>query len=167
MRRAFTLIEVLVATVLLAMLVTILTMVFNQSSVAWTTGVASVTALGDMREDMSVYAAEAENALLGDDGSTVLRVTSIWDENGQGLKKDGGRTLTQTFEKPAPGRDALRDKQGFAFNGGSNNEIQLNGNGANGQQSFLVGVHSYGPDGQTGGDRSWDDISTLPEEVVK
>ena len=163
MRRAFTLIEVLVATVLLAMLVPILTMVFNQSSIAWTTGVASVTALGDMREDMSVYAAEAENALLSDDGNTVLRVTSIWNESGQGLKKDGGRTLKTTFEKPAPGRDALRDKPGFAFNGGSNNEIQLNGNAANGQQSFLVGVHSYGPDGKS----SWDDISTLPEEVVK
>ena len=34
MRRAFTMIELLVATMLLAMLVTILTMMFNQSSIA-------------------------------------------------------------------------------------------------------------------------------------
>ena len=109
MKRAFTLVEVLVATMLLAMLVTILTMIFNQSSIAWTTGVASVTALGDMREDMAVYAAESENALLSDDGQTVLRVTSIWDESGDGLRQDEGRTLKTTFEKTPPAKAALAD----------------------------------------------------------
>ena len=165
MRRGFTLIEVLVATVLLGMLVTILTMIFNQSSIAWSTGVASVTSLGDMREDMAVYAAEAENALLSGDGSTVLRVTPVWDANGDGLKKDEGRTLSLTFEKPTPGKEALADPT--TYNSGNKNEIQLNGENANGKASFLVGVHSYGPDGMTGGDHSWDDISTMPEEVVK
>ena len=45
MKKAFTVLELLVATMLLAMLVTILTMIFNQSSVAWTIGIASLTGL--------------------------------------------------------------------------------------------------------------------------
>ena len=43
----------------------------------------------------------------------------------------------------------------------------LSGAIAGGAETFLVGVHSYGPDGKTGGDNSWDDISTMPEEIVK
>ena len=42
----FTLLEVLVASMLLAMLITILTMVFNSSSIAWSTGKAKSYAVG-------------------------------------------------------------------------------------------------------------------------
>ena len=48
-REGFTLVEVLVASLLLGMLVTILTMVFNQSSIAWRTGKASVSVIDKMR----------------------------------------------------------------------------------------------------------------------
>ena len=47
-RNGFTLLEVLVASVLMGMLVTILTVIFNQSAIAWRTGKAGVA-------DMSVY----------------------------------------------------------------------------------------------------------------
>ena len=150
---------------LLAMLVTILTMIFNQSSVAWTTGVASVTSLGDLREGISIYSGEAENAIRADDGVTVIGITSVWDENGDGLRKDEGRTLKATFEKTAITPAAMADPMNFS--GGRGNEIELSGSSSAGGVSFLVGVHSYGPDGKTGGDYSWDDISTMPEEVVK
>ena len=79
MRRAFTMIELLVATMLLAMLVTILTMMFNQSSIAWTTGLASVTGLGDAREQISIYARNADNVILDDSGEQLLRIVSVWD----------------------------------------------------------------------------------------
>ena len=49
----FTLLEVLVASILLGMLVTILTMVFNSSSIAWRTGKASVAEMGDVRKSTS------------------------------------------------------------------------------------------------------------------
>ena len=52
-QRGFTLIEVLVASLLLGMLVVILTMVFNQSSIAWRTGKASVAEMDGMRRLLS------------------------------------------------------------------------------------------------------------------
>ena len=53
MKRGFTILELLVASLLLGMLVTILTMIFNQSSIAWRTGVAGVADLDDARANMA------------------------------------------------------------------------------------------------------------------
>lgn len=159
MRRAFTLIEVMVATMLLAMVVTALTMIINQSSIAWSAGLAAINGLGIAREDIAIYDNEAEAALSDDAGNQVLRLTSVFDESGQ-LRRGTGRTLQTTFERlsvtPSDLRDPLREKT-FA----------ITGSNAAGRDSWIVGVVSYGPDGQTGGDYSWDDISTLPEEIVK
>ena len=47
MKKGFTILELLVASLLLGMLMTILTMIFNQSSIAWRTGVAGVADLVD------------------------------------------------------------------------------------------------------------------------
>ena len=158
MRKGFTLIEVLVATMLLSMLVTILTMIFNQSSIAWTTGMAAVTSLGDSREKISVYVNESEDAILNDAGTEVLRIASVWNENGTGLRTEG-RTLRTDFENPIAAVD-LADPR-------ADKSISVAGGSAAGGDTFLVGVHSYGPDGKTGGDYSWDDISTMPEEIVR
>ena len=49
MKRGFTLIEMLVASLLLGMLVTMLTELFSQSSIAWSAGTAMVTDLDDAR----------------------------------------------------------------------------------------------------------------------
>ena len=171
MKKGFTLIEVLVATLLLSMLVTILTMIFNQSSIAWSTGLASVTALGNTREKMSVLANESENAMLSDDGGAVLRITSVWAGAGKDFRVDG-RTLSDDFEWTVP-QSNLRDPMTAGpipinGNGGGNASEGVNSGGnSGGRETFLVGVHSYGPDGKTGGDYSWDDISTMPEEIVK
>lgn len=173
MKKGFTLIEIMVATILLAMLVTILTMIFNQSSIAWSTGVASVTALGNAREEMSVCARESENVIVDDNGSSLLGIASVWDlwdEKSRVWKttSDSGamrtlrryQDLEERFRKQNVGVadviDPLRD-----------NPKTIGGANAAGRDSYLVGVHSYGPDGKTGGDNSWDDISTMPEEIVK
>ena len=176
-------IEIMVATMLLSMLVTILTMIFNQSSIAWTTGVASVTALGDIREEMSVCASESDNVILDDRGNSVIGVTSVWDlwNDGKWTAPASGsmRTLKRwndfdvKFRKQNLGasdiRDPLTDKTIYINGGGASGAVGGGGanHGANGGETFLVGVHSYGPDGKTGGDNSWDDISTMPEEIVK
>ena len=155
MKKAFTVLELLVATMLLAMLVTILTMIFNQSSVAWTIGIASLTGLDDIRRKDAIYTAEADDAILGDGGSPV-RLVSVWNENGSGLRSDG-RTIAQDFKLLSPSasdmKDTLPDKN-FALGSGS----------AQSRTAYLVGVTSWGPDGQQG---TWDDITTMPEEVVK
>ena len=168
MRRAFTMIELLVATMLLAMLVTILTMMFNQSSIAWTTGLASVTGLGDAREQISIYARNADNVILDDSGEQLLRIVS---GNG-GLKQTGEnggtvRTVMKLDDAEDMNRatDKIREEQ--LRDPLEDKEFMIGGANAAGRDSFIVGVTSYGPDGKTGGDYSWDDISTMPEVIVK
>ena len=170
MRKGFTLIEIMVATMLLAMLVTILTMIFNQSSIAWSTGVASVAAVGDAREKMSAFAREADNVILDDRGNAVLGVSSVWDlwQNGTWGTSPGGASRTlrayadmdEKFREQNVGAGEVRDPM-------NDMPITVTGGGSARRESFLVGVHSYGPDGKTGGDYSWDDITTMPEEIVK
>ena len=63
-RRGFTLIEVLVASLLLSMLVVILTMVFNQSSIAWRTGKANVAEMDEMRRRLSQIQRQADDVLF-------------------------------------------------------------------------------------------------------
>ena len=142
---------------LLAMLVTILTMIFNQSSVAWTIGVASLTGMNDIRRKDAIYTAEAEDVLRRDSpGGRPVRVVSVWNESGSGLR-EGGRTIGTDFKLLSPSAgdldDTLPDKS-FALGSGS----------AQSRASYVVGVTSWGPDGEQG---TWDDITTMPEEVVK
>ena len=59
----FTLLEILVASLLLAMLITILTMVFNSSSIAWSTGKASVAEMDKVRNNMSAASQVTDNAM--------------------------------------------------------------------------------------------------------
>lgn len=163
MRKAFTILELLVATMLLAMLVTILTMIFNQSSVAWTIGVASLTGMNDIRRKDAIYAAEAEDALRRDSsGGNPVRLVSVWDDSGTGLRTggrtvvsatdgtDGFKLLTLTAQDM---EDTLPDKNFMLGSGTSQSRA-----------SYIVGVTSWGPDGEKG---TWDDITTMPEEVVK
>ena len=160
MRKAFTLIEVMVATLLMVMLVTILSMIFNQSSIAWSVGLAAVTGLDTAREDISTYARESEQAIVSDDGSRVFLLTSVFDDESGGLKTDDGRTLSMTMDKLNASPNDLSDPI-------ASRTYAVTGSGTAGHDTFIVGVHSYGPDRKTGGDYSWDDISTLPEEIVK
>jgi len=80
MRKGFTIIELLVASLLLGMLVTILTMVFNQSSIAWRLGVADIGKVSDICDNVSELRDEADNAFIWND--QVYRMTGLWDKNG-------------------------------------------------------------------------------------
>lgn len=80
MKRAFTIIELLVASMLLGMLVTILTMIFNQSSISWRLGVAGVSDMDTVRENVAELREEADNAFAF--GDQIYRSVGLWDENG-------------------------------------------------------------------------------------
>ena len=80
MRKGFTIIELLVASMLLGMLVTILTMIFNQSSISWRIGVAGVSDMDDVRDNMAEVREEADNAFAY--GGDIYRSVGLWDENG-------------------------------------------------------------------------------------
>ena len=157
MKKGFTLLEMLVATALLAMLVTILTMIFSQSSIAWTIGVASVTGLGDTRENMAIYADEAEHSIMPDSGSTPVKVVSVFADNGTGLRSEG-RTLSTVYLRAKPTESEMTDDSSLP------DGKPVSGASAAGRDTYIVGVTSFGPDGKEG---TWDDITTLPEEVVK
>ena len=162
MKRGFTLLEVLVASVLMGMLVTILTMIFNQSAIAWRTGKAGVADMSETERKLSRIHAYADSVLPYTGGNNYC-VVSPWDDmttdnsttfNKRGLRKASDlhkkfQTITGHFYNDNAGYD--RWKQ----DGLGNPNI-------NGGDAFVVGVRSAGPD------RVWDtedDISTWPDEV--
>lgn len=151
-REGFTLVEVLVASLLLGMLVVILTMVFNQSSIAWRTGKASVAEMNEMRLYYSRIQRNADNALPGVSGTTVGRVGDAWKGNGDistraVSKIDQGVDIGSV--NPASSRKGSYRCSGKSFKMG-------------GTSTYTVGVWSRGPDGVEG---TADDISTWPIDV--
>ena len=152
MRRGFTLLEVMVASMLLAMLVTILTMIFNQSSIAWTTGVASIQGLGNARRDMAIIGLRADNVL---DPQLGRQVISVWNPEGKGLNTTGRAVDKNGRQYVSGSLPQMRDPA-------PNDTLTVSGGSTQGRNSFIVGVTSDGPDRTP---ETWDDITTLPEEL--
>lgn len=160
-KRGFTLIEVLVASLLLGMLVTILTMVFNQSSIAWRTGKAGVSQLSTLRRQLSVAQTTADSLIPVAEGGRVRvgRVASPWDwEKGREIRR---RALAMAdnlnFQHELDGHvsDPIKTP-GF----GRINSLAQPRSGK--QTTYVVGVLSYGPDGKRNTD---DDITSWPEDI--
>lgn len=172
----FTLLEVLVASILLGMLVTILTMVFNSSSIAWRTGKASVAEMDDVRKNMSGAGLAADNAVPRVDTKNPQEwgcLVSPWKADGtmrkRGVEKmsssriagDAWSSFTLDSNIKSPNNDVGPDK--WARSTGiplwaelAPGRIGLGRNVA----SFTVGVMSLGPDGKAD---TKDDISTWPD----
>ena len=146
--KGFTLVELLVACLLLSMLITALTMVFNQSSVAWRIGVAGVVNLNETRSDIGKKCDVYDNILPGlvTAEDTGYRVASLW--------KDGVLRTDRAFEAVTESvsySDAKTGKRQNVRSAGSGASVSL----------FTVGVRSAGPDGIFG---NVDDITTYPED---
>lgn len=160
-KRAFTLVEVLVASLLLSMLVMILTMVFNQSSIAWRTGKASVAEMDKVRRYLSQTVRQAENILPGVDANRQYgQVVSAWEDDkwkGQNsaLRKRAVERLNNTLLKGS--FDPVANPRAWQ---NPNLSLSITPNGAFG--AYTVGVWSYGPDGK---EDTEDDISSWPNEM--
>ena len=164
-RSGFTLIEMLVASLLLGMLVTILTMVFNSSSIAWRTGKAGVSQLSLMRRQLSLAQNRADNLLPRIDTqskSVVGLVAGAWHADGTvraravSRYRGDGFVTTPIFVSYGTAAAALYTAPPWQ---------QLNNLGSlryGSSHAYTVGVLSYGPDGKIDTD---DDISTWPDEV--
>ena len=165
MKKGFTLLEVLVASLLMGMLVTILTMIFNQSSIAWRTGRASISDLSEITQVDSVCQYVADNAIpfLGDDYCVV----SPWDDaNYSGDPQDAGHVYKRGIQKVSDLKNdgRLPNLALFEFR---NDKIEglkdrLGNSSADNGKNYIVGVESSGPD------RKWDtedDISTWPDGI--
>ena len=167
-QNGFTILELLVASLLLSMLVTIMTMVFNQSSISWRTGVAGVVELGETRMQLGVLHDVEDDALpgLGQSGKVVdnrdvaYRTVSMfrkWSGSGAPTAPGTGGRLYDTINwQTAPQQGTTA---GNALNGGY---FSIGGGSSRGGDAYAVGVRSSGPDRKFG---TPDDISTFPEEV--
>lgn len=170
-RAAFTLLEVLVASLLMGMLVTILTMIFNQSSIAWRTGRASVADLSKITQNQSVYQYVADSAIpfLGNGKSYC--VASPWrDADNSSAAKSKVRDRGIVRVSALPGEKRIPFVPSFAFENTSINGLSgsLGSSSAAGGENYVVGVRSAGPDkefAEKGVKFGEDDISTIPEEV--
>jgi len=148
-RRGFTVLELLVASLLLSMLVTALTMIFNQSSIAWRTGTAGVVNLQNTRREMGQVNADRDAYLPSVEGEGDLkwRIVSVFNDDGS-LRADRavieGTPYKFTYGKAQKGE-----------------KIDISGKDK-GQSSSLcsVGVRSAGPDRVFGTE---DDVTTWPE----
>ena len=162
MKRGFTIIELLVASLLLGMLMTILTMVFNQSSIAWRTGTAGVMDMDDIRDNIAELRDEADNAFLW--GNQVYRTVGLWDKDGNlrdracdapgaqvqtdaKLRANILRTKLSVSDKTKP-RDFKLVEVGQAQKVGS-------------MKNYFVNVMSAGPDRLYD---TWDDIWSAPDD---
>jgi len=137
--RGFTVLELLVASMLLGMLMTILTMIFSQSSIAWKTGVAGVSNMDAARKEVSDIRNQADNgyewggsdyyihSVFKDDGQIATRTEYVNNDSetisGKTITLADGTTPDQSY-----GLKEITKPTGYP------------------DKSYIVNVMSYGPD---------------------
>ena len=171
----FTLLEILVASMLLAMLITILTMVFNSSSVAWSTGKANVAEMDEVRQKMSAASIVADNAVPRVEAGRPTEwwgyLVSPWNAKGQlrrrAIVRERNSNLVRGIWRALePDLDFISGRTGQGEWVRKNNaqlwsalrpgSVSLSSD----TKAYVVGVWSVGPDGK---ENSGDDISTWPD----
>lgn len=162
MKKGFTIIELLVASLLLGMLVTILTMVFNQSSIAWRTGTAGVADMDDIRDNIAELRDEADNAFVWN--SQVYRHVGLWDKNGNLRDRACDAPGSQTQSEQGCRALILRSKIAAANEVTPNDfrpinvgQMKKTGNA----RTYTVNVKSAGPDRVFD---TYDDIWSWPDD---
>ena len=154
-RSGFTLLEVLVASVLMGMLVTILTMIFNQSAIAWRTGKAGIADMTVAERQLVRFHALADNVLPI--ANRCYCITSPWNDalsdssdayNTRGVKEAGSLNLALPTINPVRSDDWFQTLE--------------DASDISGGKAYIVGVRSAGPDRKMETDE--DNISTWPEK---
>lgn len=141
----FTLLEMLAASVLLGLLVTLLLSLFNQGEIAWAVGESTAVETGKREQTLTRAAREGANTVFVKDSSAVVRLLSPWDESG------AVRTS----------RPFVRVETGLPEVGRAVLPIVLEQTAGRSAERVEVIVTSAGPDGIWG---SEDDLTTSPLE---
>ena len=167
MRKGFTIIELLVASLLLGMLMTILTMIFNQSSIAWRTGLAGTADLKQVRENIAEVREEADNAFVH--GGKLYRLTGLWDKRGDLRDRacDAPSSTDESENKALLLGGSSRSGNGTWLSNLANLEPDdfkcgtVNGGTGKPAMNYAVNVMSAGPDRKF---NTWDDIWSWPDD---
>lgn len=167
MKRGFTILELLVASLLLGMLTTILTMIINQSAIAWRTGSAMVSDLDDVRDRIGLMREEADNAFAWD--GQLRRIVGLWDEDGRLLDRACDAPGSSAASEPGNQLKQLLSSSGLAsksattpvWSYGQNVQNVGMGGSGNSKKTYTVNVMSAGPDRQFD---TWDDIWSFPDD---
>ena len=161
MKKGFTIIELLVASLLLGMLVTILTMIFNQSSIAWRTGVSTVTDLDEARNDIALIREQADNAIIvPEDNGNVHYLTGLWRENGELKNRACDKHSNWSEER----YQELKIPTSFAFplDENSLNSISIgSSDSSHNYKNYTVNVMSGGPANDI---YDWQAIWSFPDD---
>lgn len=165
MNKGFTIIELLVASLLLGILVTILTMIFSQSSIAWRTGTAGVADLDAVRDNMAEIREEADNAFIMN--GEVHRVIGLWRPDGQLWDRAYDATGSQAGGDNLNKAGVLSGKLTGTTSSSpiwstSRNMVSVGQSGsARSIKTYTVNVKSAGPDKQFD---TWDDVWSFPDD---
>ena len=167
MKKAFTLLELLVASLLLSMLVTILTMLFNQSSIAWRTGVAGLLDMDEVRDNVAAVRDEADSIYIWN--NEIHRTLSIWKESGTGARPQLRKRAIDSTDnagveerakvqylkgKSELKRDDLEPKDAFG-------PVDVKQSESEAGKNWIVNVKSRGPNGVL---NDYDDIWSNPDD---
>ena len=168
MRKGFTILELLVASLLLGMLATILTMIFNQSSISWRLGTAIVADMDDVRDNVAEIREEADNAFAW--GGQVRRIVSPWDSRGNLRKRacdapgsgvdteDGGKWTATVLRSKATGLASTGTRRLWS----SQNVISVGQTGnPDTYDTYTVNVMSGGPNNDI---MDWKAIWSYPDD---
>ncbi|MBO5905219.1 MAG: prepilin-type N-terminal cleavage/methylation domain-containing protein [Kiritimatiellae bacterium] len=156
MKRGFTILELLVASLLLGLLVSVLTMLFNQSSISWRTGVSSVEDLNKVRRNIASLRDDADNAYIW--GNNTHFLLGLWnDEEGGELRKrawdvgdeDGAKSASQI-----PDNINENDLMTVPVGDADAAEAKF--------RSYVINVKSAGPNKVFG---DYDDIWSYPDDI--
>lgn len=161
MKKGFTILELLVASLLLAMLVTVLTSIFNQSAIAWRTGTAGVADLDAVRNTMAQVRDEADNAFVHNE--KVYSLTGLWDDNGVFRKRacDADETPRATILQNQIAIDSQTDRPVLWKNGKNTLSVGSGERSSASKKTYTVNVKSAGPDRVF---NTYDDIWSFPDE---
>ena len=161
MKKGFTILELLVASMLLGMLVTILTMMFGQSSISWRTGVAGVADLDLVRQNIAEVRDEADNVYIWNDN--VHRIVGLWRDDGQ-LRTRAWDVESEENAKSSAG--LLRARGGSLRDNSKLSDIKTvavgSGDSGGSIKTYTINVKSAGPDREF---NTFDDIWSYPDEI--
>lgn len=149
------------ASILLGVLTTILTMIINQSSIAWRTGTAMIVDLDDVRDNIAVIREEADNAFVWN--GQVHRIIGLWKAGGQLNDRacDAGTAAGDVRNQVNKLQGRIRTASGASPWDQNVMSVGRGKNAGNSKETYTVNVMSAGPDREFD---TWDDIWSFPDD---